>query len=209
MAEATFPAYHITGPVHHYYRRPARFVGDPFGNTIYYLGTAETQPRMGITHIRRPIINDVAGPDVPAQKKDGGRVASVSVLFNRFSHWAADDLTPPGQAGRFSRGLLVYGVKTFEVWQVFENWLDVDVRAQFPDLPIGFYWPQVDWTAQEETPGNIDEKRLFQWEASEQWTGMPTGVGVNSPNVVPAGSREWLLFSQNPAAFPADVRVPQ
>lgn len=202
MADASFPAYHVTGPVHHYYRKP--------GGAVVYLGTAETQPRMSVTHVRRPIINDVAGPDVPAQKKDGGRVAAVSVLFNRFSHWAVADLKPPGQQGRFNRGQLIYGVKSFQVWQVFENYLDAATRAMYPDLPIGYYWPQVDWAADEDTPGNIDQKVLFQWEASEQWTGLPTGVGTANGNVVAAGAREWLLFSQaDDAYFPASVRVPQ
>jgi len=214
MADATFPAFHVTGPVHHYYRRPARYVGDQWANRIYYLGTAVTQPRMAVTHVRRPVMNDIAGPDVPAQKKDGGRLAAISVLLNRFSHWALDDLKPLGQQGRFNRGLLVYGVKTFELWQVYENGVaalgDAGLRALYPDLPLGYYWPQVDWVTNEETPGNVDEQVLVQWEASELFTGLPTLVGTTPVgNAVPNGAREWLLFSQAVAAFPDEVRVPQ
>ncbi len=216
MAVATFPAFHVTGPVHHYVRRPARYAGDPNANSIFYLGTAETQPRMAVTHVRRPIINDLAGPDVPAQKKDGGRLASISVLFNRFSHWALDDLRPPGRASRFSRGQTVYGVKTFELWQVYENTVlavgppvNADLGALYPDLPWGFYWPQVDWVTDEHTPGNIDEKVLVQWEASEVFTGLPTLVGRADGATVIASHREWVLFSQAAADFPAAVRVPQ
>lgn len=214
MADATFPAFHVTGPVHHYYRRPARYAGDPWANKVYYLGTAETQPRLAVSHVRRPIINDIGGPDVPSQKKDGGRLAAISVMFNRFSHWAIGDLKPPGQQGRFSRGQVVYGVKTFELWQVYENAVgaltDTGLAALYPDLPLGYYWPQVDWVTNEETPGNIYEKIMVQWEASELFTDLATLVGTSPVGTAPfAGSREWLLFSQDPTTFPAEVRVPQ
>lgn len=202
MADPTYPAYHVTGPVHHYVRLP----GDALP---YYLGTCETQPRVAITHVRRPIMNDVAGPDIPAQKKDGGHGATLSVLLNRFSQGTFAYLRPAGLQGRFSRGQLIYGVKTFELWQVFENYLDATVRAQYPDLPIGYYWPQVDWTETEDMPGNIDQKVLCQWEASAQWTGLANGVGLANANQVVAGNRRWLLYSQNVADFPAAVLVPQ
>lgn len=214
MADLSFPAYHVTGPVHHYVRVP-----DPYNlgsqNAIEYLGTCEVQPRVQVTYAKVPIMNDIAGRSLPAQKKDDGQSATIAALLNRFSQntlynlRAADLVYGAGRQGRFARGLLMYGVKTFELWQVFENYLDPDTRAQYPDLPIGYYWPQVEWVALEDVPGNSDQKIVCQWEASAEFTGLPTGVG-NSPTVQ-SGTREWVLFSQtdNLTVFPNEVRQPQ
>jgi len=214
MPSAAFPAYHVTGPVHHYVRIP-----DPYGQgsqgAILYLGTCEVQPRVQISYAKVPIMNDIAGRTLPAQKKDDGQSATIAALLNRFSQdtlyeaRSADLFYGAGRQGRFARGTLMYGVKTFELWQVFENYLDVDTRAMFPDLPIGYYWPQVEWVALEDVPGNSDQKVLCQWEASALWTGLPDGIGTSA--TVAAGTREWMLFSQvdDLARFPADVRIPQ
>jgi len=196
MAAAAFPGFHVTGPVHHYV---APFgLGDPL-----YLGTAEVQPRVQVSNARKQIMNDIAGTSLAAQEKDDGQIAAIGVLLNRFSQTTLFALRPSGFQARFSRGQLVYGYKTFALWMVFENFLDAATRAMYPNLPIGYYWPQVDWVDIEDAPGNQDQKVMCQWKASNQWTGQA------SPDVVADGERSWFLYSQNVAYFPASVLVPQ
>jgi len=217
VAEASFPAFHVTGPVHHYVRFPDWSVAVGATSDIQYLGTCEVQPRVQITYAKLPVMNDIAGRTLPAQKKDDGQTATIAALINRMSQdvlWnlrASELVKNAGRQGRFARGQLMYGIKTFELWQVFENYLDVDTRALYPDLPIGYYWPQVEWAVLEDAPGNSDQKVLCQWEATPMFTGLPAMVGTTSANQVVAGTREWLLFSQSDdlTTFPLDVRVPQ
>lgn len=203
MAVVTFPAFHVTGPVHHYVKQGAAVPSNT--NPILYLGTAEVQPRIKIDHARKPIMNDIAGTTLPAQKKDDGQIASLAVLLNYFSQSTVQAVRVFGRQGRFSRGSLVYGVSTFQVWQVFENALGN--LGLYPNLPIGYFWPQVDWMSLEDGPGNQDQKILCQWEASNLFTPQAQTNIVN--NVVGPGEREWVLYSQNPNDFPPEVRVPQ
>lgn len=203
MASQSFPAYRVTGPVHHYVAAPL----PTGGGYIYYLGTAEVQPIVRWQPQMKPIMNDIGGGSIPVQYKDDGEMATIAVNLNYVSLRALDYIGAmggnSGRQGRFSRGQPILGLKSFRLWQVFENWLDVGTRALYPDLPIGYYWPQVKWVDLQDAPGNIDQKKNAAWEC------IPYFTPQNVYSAVAAGEREWVLYSTAAADFPTDVRVPQ
>lgn len=202
MAAAAFPAFHVTGAVHHYVRWPG--LAD---SAAIYLGTAESTPQLKFVNAAKPVMNDITGPMLPAQKVEGGEMATIAVAFNRFSAATRALLVARdggGRRGRFSRGLLRFGRTTFELWQVFENYLNADVRALYPSMSIGFYWPQVEMVGRDMPRlGNQDELWVPTFEAQ------PLFVPQADPTTVGAGEREFYLYSQDPANFPAGVQVPQ
>ncbi len=203
MAVDSFPAFHVTGPVHHF-----AAVGNGAGqSTTYYLGTAESQPRVSYEFPTRKFMNDIAGTSLPMQEKDDGQIANIGVLLNRFSKTALSSIIPTGRMGRWSRGTVIYGIQTFYLWQVYENYLDPATRALYPGLEIGRFWPQVRVAALEDVPGNTDQKAMVQFQASNQWNrgaAYDTGAGV-------PGFRDWTLYSTSDdlVTFPAAVRIPQ
>lgn len=203
MATPSFPSFKVTGPVHHFITGPANAAG----NVTYYLGTAEVQPVVNWQPQMLPFHNDAWSRSIPAQYKDDGEMATVAVTLNYFSGRALDYLGAlsgsAGRQGRFSRGLPIFGRKSFQLWQLFENYLDPTARAQYPDLVIGYYWPQVRWMGLEDAPGNQDQKKHCSWECTALRTPQA------STSAVVAGEREFLLYSTNESDFPASVRVPQ
>jgi hypothetical protein len=204
MPTASLPRYHVTGPVHHYVRSPA------YPSRIYYLGTAETTPRVELRPSYRDIMNDVAGRTLPGQRTFDGEAAMVGTVLTRFSKEAyaailsAGVTLAPGQEGRYSRGSLVFGVKTFELWLSFENYWNETYRTagQTP----GYYFPQAMLAAHtRDTLGTEGEKLLCAFDCQPYW------LPQSSLNGVSGTERSWLLYStdDNTVDFPADVRVPQ
>ncbi len=110
----------------------------------------------------------------------------------------------PGVANRYQRGALVFGVKTFEFWLVFENYLNPVYRTA--NQTIGYYFPQVSLAAHtRDTLGTEGEKLLLALDAQPYW------VPQQSLNSVQGNERGWVLYStdDNTSDFPTDVRVPQ
>lgn len=200
MAAAAYPAFHVTGAVHHYVNWSGL-------SAPLYLGTAESTPQIKLVSTSKPVMNDITGPTLPAQKVETGEMAQIGVAFNRFSYGTRATLnthTGPGRRGRFDRGLLKFGRYTFQLWQVFENATDATVRALYPGLPLGFYWPQVELLSKDSPRiGNQDELWVPTFEAQPYFT--PQAVATT----VASGEREFFLYSQADADFPAAVLVPQ
>lgn len=200
MAAAAFPAFHVSGAVHHY-------VSWPGLSAPLYLGTAESTPQLKFVETSKPVMNDITGTTLPAQKVEGGEMANVAVAFNRFSQGTRDALiarSGGGRRGRYTRGLLRFGRATFQLWQWFENYGDETVRALYPGMRIGFYWPQVEMVGKDlPRLGTADELWVPTFECQ------PYFVPQVSATSVSAGEREFFLYSQDPADFPAAVQVPQ
>lgn len=200
MAAAATPAFHITGAVHHYVTYPGI-------TTPIYLGTCESTPAIRFQELTKDVKNDVFGPLLPGQRVEGGEMATISAPLNRFSKGTLQALLgviAPVRRTRYSRGRLVFGRNTFSLWQVFENYWDATIRALYPNLEPGYYWPQV-CLVQKDLPrvGNQDQLYVLNCEAHPYWTPQA------DPTTVAAGEREFQLYSVNPSDFPAAVQVPQ
>jgi len=206
MATASFPDYRTTGAVHHFVKTP----GDP--TNTYYLGTCEVQPVVQFYKMRAPVKNDLAGDALPAQKTHQGEMATLGLQFTRWSLDAYDTILNcrgtgnglnilAGWEGRFSRGSLVFGSDTFQLWQVFDNALNAVFRG---DLPLGWYWPQVEIVQHAPVKlGTREYQLLLMLEAN------PKYVPQASMNQIQANERSWFLYSTQDADFPAAVQVPQ
>ena len=199
MAAPAFPAYHVTGAVHHYI--------EVTGTDPIYLGTCEATPLLSFFEHYSDIKNTLHGPQLPAQRVEAGESAHYVAGLNRFSQSTYNTLqTAVGanRRSRFSRGLLVFGRTTFKLWAVFENYLDANVRALFPGLQPGFYFPQCHLLSKQ-TPrmGTIDTLNILDCDIQPYYTPQANSAAVA------AGEREFLLYSQHPDDFPAEVLVPQ
>lgn len=205
MAAVSYPDIHVTGAVYHFVRCP------PY-DTIYFLGTAEVTPTVQNHRHSTEVMNDIAGRSLPMQKIKGGESSTIGVLLNRFSKSAYDavitsDATGEirrtnGRDGRFSRGAPVFGIETFELWQVFENYLNAAFRGV--GMKPGLYFPQVELVNHDRVAlGTEAEKLLLVLDAQPYWTPQ------SSANSVSSGEREWFLYSDDPDDFPAGVLVPQ
>jgi len=200
MAAAAFPAFHVTGAVHHYVQWTG--LAAPL-----YLGTAESTPQIKFVDTGKPVMNDITGPLLPAQKVEGGEMATMAVAFNRFSQGTRTSLLERAGGGlrdRFSRGRLRFGWRTFSLWQVFENYLDANARALYPNMHIGFYWPQVEMVGKDSPRlGTQDELWVPTFEAQ------PYFIPQAGASTVTGDERSFWLYSQDVADFPAAVQVPQ
>lgn len=200
MANQAYPTFHVTGAVHHYVSWTG--LAAPI-----YLGTCESTPQLKLISTSKPVMNDITGPTLPAQKLETGEMGLIGCAFNRFSYGtrlALINRSGPGRRNRFDRGVLKYGRYTFEMWQVFENSLDASIRAIYPNLPRGFYFPQVELLSKESPRyGNQDELWVASFEAQ------PYYVPQSNPSVVQTGEREFFLYGQDDSLFPAAVLVPQ
>lgn len=207
MAQPSFPAYNVTGAVHHYIRTPAT------EGLIYYLGTCEVQPDIQIWELSANAMNDEAGRILPGQKTDQGQKADLALQMSRFSQKAYDILMTPrginngltvdlGHQGRFSRGSLIFGVKTIELWQVFENATNVAFRG--PNMPLGYYWPQVEVLNHAPVKLGTQETHLLIVAEAQPWK-----IPQANSQAVSGNERSWVLYQVDDAAFPADVLIPQ
>lgn len=205
MATPSFPDYHVTGAVFH-------FIKTPNSGSIYYLGTCEDKPDIFIHEAHRPVMNDEAGHVLPGQKTDQGQRADIGLTLTKYSELAyaflqairgtANGLqVAVGQAGRFSRGSTVFGSKTFELWQVFENSLNSTYRRS---QPLGYYWPQVEVVDHGPVRLGTQEKVLQLVLDAQPWK-----VPQASPTAVTGYERSWVLYQNDDEAFPAAVLVPQ
>lgn len=204
------PAFHVTGAVHHYIRTP----GIPAD--IYYLGTCEVQPDIRIWEVASEVKNDIAGIILPAQKSDQGKKADLGLQLSRFSESAYATLQTPrgfaadgsnglavgiGWDGRFARGSMVFGSKTWELWQVFERSVSGTFRGA---QPLGYYWPQVELIQHAPvTLGNREKQLLIVAEAQ------PLFIAQTNYTTLGTYGRTWTLYRQDDAAFPSEVLIPQ
>lgn len=203
MAAASFPAFRVTGAIHHFVRIPGQ-------DAPIHLGTCEQAPSVNLITASKPVMNDVTGGALPAQKVDQGEFAQITCGLNYFSQSTLNQIdalrynTHRGRFSNFSRGRLRYGFQTFELWMLYENYLAPNAQVLYPDLPPGYYWPQVELVGKQEARlGTTDQLCVLSLEAQPKWTGQANA------NAVALGEREWVLYSQRIEDFPAAVRVPQ
>lgn len=199
MAIPSFPSVHTTGPVHHYVRTAD-------ASSIYYLGTAEVSPKMQVQRAYVDVINDKSGPILPHQRIDAGESAVIGVMLTDFSKSALSAVmmagaikglrTGPAIGGGLSRGSLVFGQQTFELWQVFDFY---GTTQATPGLEPGRYWPQVTLVApQDEQVGTSGAKVMAVFDAQPQ----RVPRNGNTPG-------SFILARWDTDAFPADVLLPQ
>jgi nitrous oxidase accessory protein NosD len=199
MAVPSFPRVHTTGPVHHFVRVPGV-------SGVYYLGTAEVTPKMATRRFYSDVFNDLAGSSLPFQRLDHGEAASVAVLLTRFSYSAlAVALTAGAAAGvragvgagsGLSRGSLVFGQQSFELWQRFAYYNTLQGTT---GLVQGRYWPQVTLSDfNDEGVGTSGYKALCVFDAQPLYT-------PQSSN----STGGWTLVRWDDEAFPADVQTPE
>lgn len=208
MAVPSFPSVNVTGPVHTYLQAA--------GSTdIWLLGQCEVTPQIQTRVYKGDVKNTIASSTLPFQRTSQGEAATVSCLLTRFSQLAyqvmlesdstgANLIPVQGQETRWNRGSLIFGQKSFQVWQVFDSFFappGVDVGE---NLPIGYYWPQVEVLDHDiVAAGTLDEKLMIVFDATPLW--IPYGASTTWA----AGSGGWVLYTQDPAAFPTEVQVPQ
>lgn len=209
MAIASFPAYHVTGAIHHYVRVR--------GGNILYLGTAEVTPQLQLRRYYQRVANDEAGKTLPGQMTRDGQAATVAVSLSRFSKVAWDDILlsglvagldfDMGQESRWSRGALVFGQDTIELWQVYENSLNPNGpnRAIY-SIELGRYWPQI-VVSEDNQPqaGTQVERKLLIFDCQPQRVQQASASTVNAS----INERGFVLFRVDDAAFPAEVLIPQ
>ena len=197
MAVPSYPSVHTTGPVHHYVK---------VGGVTYYLGTAEVTPQMETRRFYGDIFNDKGGPALPYQRLDHGEAAAIGVLLTYFSYpayyamlLAGSDRAlrvGPGAGGDLSRGSLIFGQQTFELWQRFDFY---GTNQATPGLNQGRYWPQVTLAAhKDETTGTSGQKLMLVFDAQP----LETKRSGNTPG-------SWTLVRWDDAAFPSEVQAPQ
>lgn len=211
MAAPSFPDVHVTGPVHHFVR--AVNSGD---TEVYYLGTAEVTPQIQTKKYTKDVKNTIAGSVLPFQRTYQGQAATVSVALTYYSKIAHNlllvsdaglgNVFAEGQESRWSRGHLVFGQSTFELWQVFENFFNPNVATLSSNLEIGYYWPQVELVEDPVVAAGTQEQLVMMlFDCQPKWVQQASLNSVNSA----LNERGWFLYSQDPAYFPQSVRVPQ
>ena len=96
MAVAAFPAFHVTGAIHHYVAWPA------IAATPVYLGTCESSPQVAFQSFFGDWATDNSGPHLPEQRSEGGETASlaqtlpVPVATPYLAYWQWVDSTEAG-----------------------------------------------------------------------------------------------------------------
>lgn len=203
MAVISLPAFHVTGPVHHFIRTPQE---EP---DIWFLGTAEVTPKVEHRVMQADTFNDIGGSMVPMQRTAQGEMAVIGTLLNRFSKGAVDLLNnlsaqplAAGFEGRFSRGPLVFGVSSFELWLLFDFATNPAFRS--PGLEMGYYFPQcVVGGKTRDRLGTDTEKFLLVAEAYPFW------VPQASANSISGFERAWQLYANDDASFDLTQLVPQ
>ena len=211
MAEQSFPEVHVTGPVHHYVRAL-----NSYNPGIWYLGTAEVTPQIRKRKYKKDVKNTIASGSLPFQRTYEGQAATIAVLLTYWSKFAVGTIeeadaalgnTPlAGSESRWSRGHLVFGQSTFELWQVFENFLNPNAELVTPGLEIGWYWPQVELLDSDTVAaGTQEEQQMLVLDATPYWIRQASYTAVNAN----LNERGYRLYSNDPADFPADVRIPQ
>lgn len=218
MAINSFPAFHTTGPVLHYIRTNGSFqqaVGNvqspttSTGGDIYFLGTCQTRPFVRINRYGQAIFNDLGGRSVPMQKTSDGEDADLAMQLSRYSELAyqrilmANQVTDPaaGVESGMARGSLMYGTKTFELWQWFSFY---GTAAATPNMTCGYYWPQVELLNHSPEESGTEGKVLLLTAKATPRFFTPGPGGAANGVVTPA---RFVLYSNRPADFPADVQV--
>ncbi len=217
MAIPSFPAIHVTGPVHTYCQTL-----NEGANDIIYLGTAKVTPQLQLRRYTNKTMNDRAGRTLPLQKHKDGEAATVAMLLTYFSKdgqaailrsgVAAGLQVVEGQETRWSRGAAVYGQDTFKMWNIFENFDNPNGNS--PGLEIGYFWPQVELLQHDDIElGAQGQGLLLVFDCT------PYLIPQASNSQITGNERGWYLYSGdsnalfpgNPQgkAFPDAVRVPQ
>lgn len=181
------PSFHVTGPVHHF----VAFAGDAQAT---YLGTAEVTPKVEHRIMQADTFNDLGGSMVPMQRTEQGEMAVIGTLLNRYNKdamYLLQELSVQpvvaGERGPFSRGGLVFGPSSFELWLLFTNATNAAFRT--PGLEMGYYFPQVCLTGMtRDRLGTDTEKLLLVCEAYPYW--VPSGTYAG----------DWQLYANDDAS---------
>lgn len=144
-----------TGPIHIFCRIPASGAsprGAASGGTISYLGTAREYPNISVEPSWVPVMNDIAGPTVPADVFASGEDGSINIDINRFDYAVMQSVcnyprsgrTPGGSARgtntRLDRGLFALANKnSMEFWFQFSFYNTINT-GDYTMIP-GYYWP--------------------------------------------------------------------
>lgn len=206
MAVPSYPQVHVTGPVHTWVQVP--------GDQIRYLGTCEVTPQVQLISYAQDAMNDLAGKTLPFQRTDDGSEAVLAMMVNYFSKSAvaaikasgvaAGRQVRPGVETRWSRGGVKFGVTTFGLWHVFDNYFNPGGTTV--GLEIGYYYPQCEWVNLDVSKmGTQVQSQLVVVHARPQFLPQANPFAVNAS----ANERGWVLYSNVPSDFPADVRIPQ
>lgn len=207
--ESSFPAIHVTGPVHFFARTPAHAnysTGNPAAK-LWYLGTCETKPQIQVTHHRLPVFNDLGGRKAPFQSIKQRETAVVGLMLNRFSHHAFNAIaTAGGQDLQVSGtgiglgtesylgpGSLTFGVSTVEIWARYTFFGTTNASA---GLPLGRYFPCCELVEHQiAKSGTEEEAMLLVFQAQSLWTGTGTPA---------SGALGFKCFSERYEDFPAE-----
>ena len=207
----SYPAIHTTGPIHHYIRASGTYgTGD-----IWYLGTCETQPVLRINRYSKAVFNDIAGRSVPIQETHDGHDADLGLALSRFSQLAYLQLQKYSDSNNsvyeangdetfLSRGSLVYGARTFELWQWFSFYNTVAAQNS---MPCGYYFPQCKLVAHNpEKWGSEGEVLMLTAKATPRWI-VPVASGVNASTASVNTGGVFRTYTQNVSFFPSSVQL--
>lgn len=199
------PGFRVTGPVHIWTRTytvyGATTTSSPGG--LYYLGTCEIQPQAKVTRTSIPVKNDLGGKLLPSQTVYQGQMAQIALALSRWSLDGLNALKATGLLGiqggidrNLAIGSLEFYQHTFELWFThhFYNWTTPATGANA--ITPGRYWRNCKLVDEEDKDyGSTAWNKLLKIEA---YTGPICTTGVWSR----------VLYSEDPADFPTDVRTP-
>lgn len=207
----SYPAIHTTGPIHHYLRASGTFgTGD-----IWYLGTCETQPVLRINRYSKAVFNDIAGRSIPIQETHDGHDADIGLALSRFSQLAYLQLQKYSDSANsiyegngdetfLSRGSLVYGPRTFELWQWFSFY---NTPAAQANMPAGYYFPQCKLVGHELSKCGSEAKVLMLTaKATPRWI-VPVATGVNQATSSITTGGVFRTYTQTLSFFPSSVQL--
>lgn len=204
------PGIKVTGPVHHFVQIVTPFISVGTTTTaagagsIFYLGTAEVQPQIKVKKVAIPVKNDLGGRLLPSQNVYQGQMGQIGVAFNRFSLRALNEIKAVGGLAGVYKGVDYYNAVgalefdkyTFRLWQVngFYNFGTPVTGAA--EIPPGRYWPNV----------RLDDE-ADQKIGTIDWTKLLVMTAYKLPSCT-TGLYSGILYSEEIADFPSDVRVP-
>lgn len=202
------PGIKVTGPVHHFVQITTPYIAASTtaagAGSVFYLGTAEVQPQIKVKKVAIPVKNDIMGRLLPVQQVYQGQMGQIGVALNRFSLRALNEIKVLGGTGGVykgrdyynSVGMLEFGNLTFRLWQVNGFYNFGTPVTGVSEIPPGRYWPNVRLDDEDDQKiGTIDWTKLLVMTAYK----LPTCT---------TGLWDGVLYSEEPADFPTEVRTP-
>lgn len=204
--ESSFPAIHVTGPVHWFVRTPA-YTANPA--KIWYLGTCQTKPQMKVEKLSLDVFNDLGGRKKPFNSIDQGETGLVGLALNRYSKVALDAMQNAGGydsgfgvgvKNSLAVGALQFGTQTVELWALYPFYGTVNAPLGSAGIPKGRYFPVAKIEAVEDVEiGTTENLKLIAFSMQNLWGGVPSGGGA-----YPLG---FKCYSERTEDFPADVAL--